>query len=349
MTNEKREARVNVLIASWLEQHHADRIAAAEPDRVAVLYEPDLLPTTRYEADHHGPARPLTDAQRDRWRSLLARAEVSFDFDWEKPAEMLTRAPNLRWVQSSSSGIGPRLDSLGVSKTDLIVTNAAGIHAQPLAEFVIMSALYFAKEVPRLIAWKAQRHWERYCGSELAGSRMLLIGVGGVGRRIAELASALGMDVVANRRSSNEPMPAGVSRMIDASALDDALAETDYLVVIVPDTPLTKNLLDRRRLALLPKRAVVINIGRGSIVDEPAMIEMLANGRLRGAALDVFAVEPLPDSSPLWELPNVLIAPHSASTVYQENDRLVDLFIDNLHRYLDGRSLINVFNRERMY
>src|SRR5690242_291304 len=102
--------RVDVLIASWLDQHHADRIAAAEPDRIHVMYEPELLPTTRYEADHHGPHRPLTEAQRERWASLLARAEVSFDFDWEKPAEMLRRAPRLRWVQSSSSGIGPLLD-----------------------------------------------------------------------------------------------------------------------------------------------------------------------------------------------------------------------------------------------
>jgi phosphoglycerate dehydrogenase-like enzyme len=340
--------RVDVLIASPLDQHHVDRIAAAEPDRVNVLYEPDLLPTTRYVADHHGPHRQLTDAQRTHWASQLARAEVSFDFDWEKPNEMLRRAPKLRWVQSTSSGIGPMLDKIGVSSSDLIVTNAAGIHAQALAEFVITAALYFTKEIPRLNALKTERKWERYCGYEIAGTRMLVVGMGGVGRQIAKLASALGIEVVGHRRHVGE-LPPGVRRMVDADGLDAALTDVDFLVLIAPDTPLTRNMIDRRRLERLPERAVIINIGRGSLVDEPAMIEMLSSGRLRGAGLDVFATEPLPPTNPLWDLPNVLIVPHSASTVYQENDRLVDLFIENLHRYLDGRPMINVFNRERKY
>ena len=340
--------RVDLLIASPLDQRHADRIAAAEPDRVNVLYEPDILPTTRYVADHHGPHRQLTDAQRAHWASLLARAEISFDFDWEKPKEMLQRAPRLRWVQSTSSGIGPMLETIGVAASNLLVTNAAGIHAQPLAEFVITAALYFTKEIPRVNALKAAKRWERYCGYEIAGTRMVVVGMGGVGRRIAEMASALGIEVVGHRRVVGE-LPPGVTRMVDGDGLDAELREADFLVLIAPDTPLTRNMIDRRRLELLPERAVIINIGRGSIIDEPAMIEMLANGRLRGAGLDVFAKEPLPETSPLWELPNVLLVPHSASTVYPENDRLVDLFIDNLHRYLDGRPMINVFNRERKY
>jgi len=339
--------RVDVLIASWLDQRHADRIAAAEPDRVNVLYEPAVLPTARYEADHHGPHRQLTDAQRSHWASLLARAEVSFDFDWEKPKEMLHRAPKLRWVQSSSSGIGPMLDNIGVSTSDLIVTNAAGIHAQPLAEFAITAALYFTKEIPRLNADKAAKRWQRYCGYEIAGTRMIVIGLGGVGRRVAELASGLGIEVIGLRRFGERPP--GVSRMIGPDDLDAELPNADFVVMIAPDTALTRNMLDRRRLALLPSRAVIINIGRGSTIDETAMIEMLADGRLRGAGLDVFAKEPLPETSPLWDLPNVLVVPHSASTVYQENDRLVDLFIENLHRYLDQRPMINVFNRERKY
>ena len=348
MTN-KNTHRIEVLISSWLDQRHADRIAASEPDRINVLYAPELLPTTRYEADHHGPPRELTDAQLTQWRALVARADVSFDFDWERPAEMIKRAPRLRWVQSSSSGIGPMLEKLRVAGSNLIVTNAAGIHAQPLAEFVLMAALYFAKEVPRLNAWKTERHWERYCGYELAGSRMLVIGLGGVGRRIAELSAALGIEVIGHRRASGGTAPTGVSRLVDANGIDAELPNIDLLVLVAPDTPLTKNLVDRRRLELLPERAVIINVGRGSIIDEPAMIEMLAAGRLRGAGLDVFAKEPLPDDSPLWTLPNVLVVPHSASTVVQENDRLVDLFIDNLHRYLDGRPMVNQFDHGRKY
>ena len=341
--------RVPVLIASWLDKRHADRIAASEPERIELLYAPELLPTTRYEADHHGPRRALSEADLARWGSLLARAEIAFEFDWERPAELLQRASRLRWVQSTSSGIGPQLIRLGLAGSPLTITNAAGIHAQPLAEFVIMAALSFAKEMPRTSRWQAERHWERFCGYQVAGTRMLLIGLGKVGGRIAELSSALGIEVVGNRLPVEGALPPGVSRLVDTDGIDGELPATDLLVLAAPDTPKTANLLSRRRLELLPPRAVVINVGRGSLLDEDALTEMLAAGRLRGAALDVFAKEPLPADSPLWALPNVIISPHSASTVVQENDRLVDLFIENLHRYLDGRPLVNVFDHTRMY
>lgn len=340
---------VPVLIASWLDPGQAERIAAAEPDRIELIYEPELLPTTRYVADHHGPSRPLSDEQRGRWREHLGRAEVAFEFDWERPEELLSRAPRLRWVQASSSGIGPLIENLGLSGSSLLITNAAGIHAQPLAEFVLLAALHFAKEMPRLNAWKAERHWERFCGQEVLGSRMTLIGLGRVGSRIAELSAALGIQVTGHRRTPGGLAPPGVVRIVEADGLDAVLRETDLLVIAAPDTPETANLVDRRRLGLLPPGAVVVNVGRGSIVDEAALIELLRAGRLRGAALDVFAREPLPADSPLWAMPNVIISPHSASTVVQENDRLVDLFIENLRRYLDGRPLVNLFDHGRRY
>ena len=279
---------------------------------------------------------------------MVARAEISFDFDWERPAEFLTNAPNVRWVQSPSSGIGPMLERIGVMGSRLVVTNAAGIHAQPLAEFVLMAALYFAKEVPRLNAWKANREWVRFCGYELAGSRMLLVGLGGAGARVAQLSAAIGIEVIGHRRSAAAP-PAGVTRLVGSDEIDAELPNVDYLVLIAPDTTDTKNMFDRRRLALLPPCAVVINIGRGTLLDEPALIEMLSDGRLRGAALDVFAKEPLPVDSPLWSMPNVIVSPHSASTVVQENDRIVDLFIENLRRFLDRQPLVNLFDHARKY
>jgi phosphoglycerate dehydrogenase-like enzyme len=240
------------------------------------------------------------------------------------------------------------MERIGVLGSHVLVTNAAGIHAQALAEFVLLGALYFAKEMPRLEAWKAKREWVRFCGFELAGSRMLLIGLGGAGARVAQLCSAIGIEVIGHRRTATTP-PSGVHRMVTSDQIDAELPNTDYLVLIAPDTAETKNMFDRRRLALLPSRAVVINIGRGTLIDEPAMIEMLQDGRLRGAALDVFAKEPLPADSPFWTMPNVIVSPHSASTVVQENERIVDLFIDNLHRYLDGRPLVNVFDHTRKY
>ena len=343
------DGRVPVLIASWIDRKHADRIAAAEPERIELNYEPELLPPPRYEADHYAPPRNLTEEQRHRWRALWGRAVVSLDFDWDQPAEMRTNAPNLRWIQATGSGIGPLVAKTGLADSPVRITNAAGIHAQPLAEFVLMSALHFVKEMPRLMKWKRERHWERFCGHELAGSTMVLIGLGKVGGRIAQLSAALGVKVVGHRRSGEGVKPAGVVRIVDGNALDEALPNADLLVIAAPATSETKKLIDRRRLELLPSRAVVVNVGRGSVIDEAALIDLLAAGRIRGAALDVFAEEPLPPDSPLWELPNVIISPHSASTVVHENDRIVDLFIENLGRFLDDRPLVNEFDRGRLY
>jgi glyoxylate/hydroxypyruvate reductase len=314
------------------------------PERIDVLHAPELLPKPRYVGDHHGPRRDLDEAARARWAALLARAEVAFEIDWEQPGNLLTRAPSLRWVQCTSSGVGPMLVRMGLAGSPLIVTNAAGIHAQPLAEFVLMAMLHFAKDMPRLSAWKAERHWERFCGMQLHGTRMLLIGLGKVGARIAESSAALGVEVVGHRRSVGGTRPPGVTRLVGADQLDEELARADWLVLAAPDSPDTRNMIDARRLTQLPSQAVIINVGRGSLVDEAAMISLLATRRLRGAALDVFAQEPLPTDSPLWELPNVIISPHSASTVAAENDLLVDLFIENLKRYLAGEPLINVFD-----
>ncbi len=340
--------RAPVLIASYLAQTHADRIAAAEPDRVELMYAPDLLPPPRYEADHHAPRRALDAEQVARWRSMVARAEVSFEFDWDEPATMMSRAPGLRWVQATSSGIGPQLVRLGVAGSPLVVTNAAGIHAQPLAEFVLHGVLHFTKELPRLTSWKAEHHWERYCGEEAAGKRMLVVGLGKVGSRIAELCAAIGIEVIGLRRRADAPLPSGVRRLIDMNGLDAELPALDFVALAAPDTPETTNLLSATRLAMLPARAVVINVGRGSLIDEPALASRLASGALRGAALDVFAKEPLPPESPLWSLPNVLVSPHSASTVAAENTRLVDLFIENLRRYFGGQPLLNHFDHSRL-
>ncbi len=339
--------RTPVLIASYLDQTLADRIAAAEPDRVELLYAPDLLPPPRYEADHHAPRRPLDEEQLARWRSLLARAEISFEFDWDEPATMMTRAPGLRWVQATSSGVGPQLLRLGVAGSRLVVTNAAGIHAQPLAEFVLYGVLHFTKAFPRLTAWQAEHHWERYCGEEAAGKRMLVVGLGKVGSRIAELCAGIGIEVVGLRRRTDAPLPSGVRRLIDMTTLDAELPDLDFVVLAAPDTPETTNLLNAKRLALLPGRAVVINVGRGSLIDESALASRLAAGALRGAALDVFAKEPLSPESPLWSLPNVIVSPHSASTVAAENSRLVDLFVENLRRYFDRQPLLNQFDHSR--
>ncbi len=185
---------VNVLIASPLEAEHVNRIAAAHR-RLRLLYAPDLLPVPRYPCDHSGTARNLGPADLARWARLRATADVSFDFDWQAPEQIAVNCPQLRWIQGTSAGIGGLLDRTGLATTPIVFTTAAGVHGAPLAEFALFGLLYFAKDLPRLTRHHAARHWERHATALLRGSRVLLVGLGGVGREVARLLAAVGVEV----------------------------------------------------------------------------------------------------------------------------------------------------------
>jgi phosphoglycerate dehydrogenase-like enzyme len=260
---------------------------------------------------------------------------------------MAANCPRLRWVQASSSGIGQFIERSGLGDSDITFTTAAGVHAIPLAEFALTGVLYFVKELPYLARRQSARSWERYTTRQLAGRRVTVVGLGQVGRKTCELFTALGAQVVGVARGADAPGVAGPVVAVDA--IDEVLPHTDAVVLCCPLTPQTRGLLSARRLRLLPPGAIVVNIARGPVIDEPAMIEALADGHLGGAFLDVAAVEPLPADSPLWDMPNVLISPHSASTVDAENATLTSLFCDNLRRWLDGAPLRNVYSREKGY
>lgn len=333
---------LTVLIASPLEPKHVARIRQEVPG-VEVLHDPALLAPPRYGADHSGdPAFVRTTAQEQEYRSLLARADVLFDFDRQLAAQLPQLAPKLKWIQATSSGIGPFVQQNGLDKSGIIITNAAGIHAVPLAEHTLLAMMYFTKEVTRLQQEQAERRWERYCGRELRGLTVGVIGLGAVGNEVARLARAVGLKVIGVKRDVSIAN-ASVDELYSQADLDAVLPRCDFLVLILPHTKETEHMLDARRLALLPKGAVLINIARGAVVDEDALVAALQSGHLGGAALDVARVEPLPKESPLWAMENVLITPHSASTVDRENERLTDLFIDNLHRYMAGRPMVNLF------
>jgi glyoxylate/hydroxypyruvate reductase A len=178
-----------------------------------------------------------------------------------------------------------------------------------------------------------------------------VVGLGKIGRETARLARLLDARTVGTVRAVGDRRAEDlhVEELVPTERLDELLPEADVVVLATPHTPLTHHLLDARRLALLKPSAIVVNVARGDVVDEQALIDALRAGRLRGAALDVFEREPLPDDSPLWDLPNVLVSPHSAATVAAENGRIVELFVENLHRYLDGRPLLNVLDKEQLY
>jgi glyoxylate/hydroxypyruvate reductase len=337
-----------VVIASYLEPELVERIAAAEP-RAHVTYEPHLLPAPRFPSDHVGTPPELGADELERWRELTAAAEVLFDFDWHEPSTLPERCPRLRWIQATSAGIGGTMSRTGLDRSAIEVTTAAGIHAVPLAEFAVLGALYFVKGMPALNRWKAARHWEPSTTQRLAGGRVLVVGVGGIGRAVAGAFSALGADVTGLSRRARAQPPPGISRMIERSQLLDALSRTDVVVIACPLTEHTRGLLGAGELAALPAHAIVINVGRGPVIDEPALVSALAEARLAGACLDVFAEEPLPAESPLWGMDNVIVSPHSASTLADENEVLADLFIDNLGRYLDGRPRRNVYDAAAGY
>ncbi len=336
-----------LFVTSPLEPEHAARLAALDP-RLTVSYEPDLLPVPQFPGDHGGAPLTRTPAQQARWEKLLGEAEIFWGIPSPADAAFATK---LRWIQHTSTGAGPAAAKL--NRPDLIVTTARGIHARPLAEFVFMALLAHFRGLPLLQADQQAHHWRRGCVNEIAGKTLVILGAGDLARGCARIARALDMHVIALARDPALPRAHGdlFHEVLPASALHSALARADAFVITVPHTPLTHHMIDAAALAALPRGAALVNIGRGLVVDEPALIDALRSGQVGYAALDVTATEPLPDGSPLWDMPNVLISPHSASTVPGENGRIVDIFAHNLACWLDGRlsEMWNVLDVERLY
>ena len=336
-----------ILVTSFLEPDLVERIRSTWDGDVH--YDPRLVPTPRYAADHGGVRPELDAAGEARWRDLLGQAEICFDFDWWQPGQLLANCPKLRWVQATSAGIGGFVRRYGLDTGDLVFTTAAGTHAIPLAEFALTGALYLVKGVPDLLDRQRRHDWQRYTTRPLHGKRVTVVGLGQIGRHVATTFAALGTRVVGvHRPGGSTPDLPGVT-VTDTDALDTVLPDTDILVLATPLTDDTHHLVDRRRLDLLPDGAILVNIARGPVVDQQALEDVLASNRLGGAALDVTDPEPLPADSPLWDRPDVLISPHSASTLATENELIVDLFVDNLARWRDGRPLRNLYRPELGY
>lgn len=337
-----------VVIASPLSDEHVQRIRDVDPVRIRVVHEPALIPRPLFTTDHRGVAPDLDASDVGRWLAILGQADVLFDFDWYAPAELPSNAPRLRWVQGTSSGIGERVRAWSLDRSGITLTNCAGIFGGPLAEYVTLGLLYLARDVPRLQADQAACRWEKDTIRELGGMTVVLVGLGDLGSRIAEALAALRVEVWGLRRSEAPPPP-GVARLVARDDFHRALGAADALVLACPYTPETHHLVGAAELAALPAGAFLVNVARGAVIDEPALVASLAAGHLGGAVLDVFETEPLPAESPLWRMPNVLVTPHSAANSPRENDLIVDLFTDNLRRYVDGRPLRNVYRAERAY
>ena len=239
-------------------------------------------------------------------------------------------ATRLRWIHSLAAGVDTLpLDALG----DIVLTNSRGLYADALAEWVIAAMLWFAKDLRRLIGNQAAHKWEPFDIERLEGKTAGIIGFGGIGRAIGRRAEGMGMRVIASRRSS----------------ADMAAFNADYVVLSVPLTRETRNLMSAERIAQMKATSVLINVSRGAVVDESALVDALLHHRIRGAALDVFQTEPLPPSHPLWSLDNVMISPHSADHAADSHERAMRFFIDNWRRFESGQPLENVVDKSSGY
>lgn len=345
-----------IFLTSPIESEHVAQIQAAAAPAVEVIHEPDLLPPIRYVADHKGISSFARNAEQEaRWRAHLERATILWDFP-AGPAERgggLSLAPHVRWVQTTSSGVGPMVRDYGLTDSDVIVTTARGVHAQPLAEFAIMALLTHAKRYGFLKNEQKAHRWERYCGTSLAGQTLLVVGAGKVGAEIGRFAQAFGMTVLAlvRRPSDSRRAELHADEVFGLDSLEQAVARADAVVVAAPHTPATEGIISRSVIARMKPGVVFVNVGRGQLVDEDALIEALVAERIGLAALDVAQVEPLPAASPLWDLPNVLISPHSASTVATENAAITDIFCHNIPLFLAGDTagMINTLDKTQLY
>jgi phosphoglycerate dehydrogenase-like enzyme len=260
----------------------------------------------------------------------------------------------LRWVHSLSAGVGEVLYPEMVD-SEVVLTNSAGIYARPMADSALAMILHFARGLDVAVRAQSARRWEKSIFEEddsplreVAGATVGILGYGGTGREVARRALALGMRVVALRRTPGAA-EAGVELLHGEGGLPRLLRASDYLVVLVPETAETRGMLGAPELALLPAGAVVVNLARGAVIEEEALIDALRAGRLRGAGLDVFREEPLPESSPLWSLPDVLVTPHVSGISPRYWEREGELLRENLRRYLTGQPLLNRVEKRRGY
>jgi phosphoglycerate dehydrogenase-like enzyme len=341
-----------VVISSYFEEEHIRRIREVD-GRLRVLYRGDLVPPPRWPGDHVGPEDwGRTREEEEEFLAMLAEAEVLYDFPRGHVRDLTEVAPNLRWVQGSMAGAGEVAKKAGLLETDVVVTTASGVYSGPLAEFVVMAMLQHAKNLDRLRRDKAEKAWRPAHTDTLEGKTLCIVGMGNIGRAVAERVRPLVTRIVGVKRTVRGDDPAWryADELHPTDSLHYSLSGADYVAVTLPGTPETRHLVDAEAIGAMKQGAYFVNVGRGSVVDEGALIEALRDGRLSGAALDVFEVEPLPRESPLWELESVMISPHATDMVPSLiNKGQTDLFCENLRRYLGGEALVNVLDKRLLY
>ena len=262
--------------------------------------------------------------------------------------ETLGPANRTRWVHWLATGVEGILPELIHHPAAL--TNGRGVFQWPLADWVVAAMLFFAFDLRRVMRQQEQGVWQPFIGATLSGRTLGIVGYGGIGSAAAARARPFGMKIAALRR--RRELFRGdtlVDESYDSSRLNDLLAASDYVLVATPLTEETRSMIAAEQIDAMKPSAVILNVGRGPVIDEAALIRALESGRIRGAALDVFETEPLPPGHPLWRLPNVLLSPHTANRVEGFLDPAFECFLENLNRYINGRPLLNIVEKEAGY
>lgn len=269
--------------------------------------------------------------------------------------EDLREAKQLRWIHSPAAAVHDLLFPELVN-SDIILTNAREVHGVVVAEQVMAMMFALARRIPESVRFQVKHTWgqailteQHRIPHELGGATLGLVGLGSIGRNLASRASAMGMKVIATREHADRPKPQHVDEVFPTSQLDELLSRSDYVVLSAPVTPATRGMIARAQFSAMKKDAYLINVGRGPLVDEPALIEALRERRIAGAALDVFDQEPLPPESPLWDLENLLITPHTGGMTDKMWERHYAVFADNLRHFLAGQPLLALVDKHAGY
>jgi len=299
----------------------------------------------RLQAGIKGDVDVVLAENEESTKQEIGAAEILFG---NLTPALFKLAKKLRWVQSPSAGQEGHLFP-EFTESDILLTNMAGIYNEEIADHVYAFILGFTRQIPRFTRNQAKRYWQPSSGFKvdyLAGKTLGIIGLGGIGGEVAKRAPCFGMRVVATRAHPERPKPDYVDQVWGPGGLGHLLAESDFVVNCTPETPRTRKMIGSKEVRAMKRTAYIINIGRGAVIDLAALTQALKDGVIAGAGLDVFEIEPLPADHPLWEMENVIITPHMASNTDIYPARRVDRFLDNLSRYLQGKPLISVVDKE---
>jgi phosphoglycerate dehydrogenase-like enzyme len=332
---------VNVLVVSSIGEDALRLIADVSPriklfDSSKLWDAPDII-TPERKGDFSSP----------EFDAMLARAEVIYGF--RLPQNFTARAPRLKWFQCFFAGVDSVLDTEMVN-SPVTITNMRGIHAVPVSEFALGLMFMLAKRAETCIQQKQQKLWKRYEITLLRSKTLGIVGFGSIGRELAKTAKALGMIVLATSRTAQEGDCARhVDTVLPTGQLNILLSRSDFVVLALPHTPETDKLIGEPQIRAMKPTAYLINVGRGTTVDEPALVRSLEERWIAGAGLDAFATEPLPPDSKLWSLANVILTPHVGANRQGAKTEVALFFCENLRRYLNGKKLFNIVNKKAGY